>query len=104
MSNDKSTNIPNRIGFLFKTSDAPKVSLAYWVTVPEFVEEISNAINNGISINDEYIFNVMKRIYAQKDELRKQGTGVDFSFRLSRRSLRILSEKIYGNRDSWKNL
>lgn len=102
-NNEAEKDWANGIGFLFKKCDAPRTSLAYWVTVPEFVEKIKKASSKAVTIDNAYILNVMSDIYKTKQQEKLNGNNVKFNFHLSRQSLKMLSEILYGDRNSWED-
>ena len=101
--NSEKKDWSNGIGFIFKKCDAPRASLAYWVTVPDFVEKVKVAMQTTTTIDNAYILSVMSEIYKKKQQEKSNGNDVDFNFHLSRQSLKVLSEVLTGNRDSWKD-
>lgn len=98
---DNYTTTTDDIGFIFKKCDVPKACLAYWITVPEFSEEIKRIKGTNTTIDNALVFDIMKNIYKEKQDARERGIETDFKFQPARRGLRVLSELLTGNRDLW---
>lgn len=84
-------------GDLYRTSASPKISLSYWLQVPEFLEELRVLRKNNVLIDDTTIFPIMQRIYFDK----KNNRDDSLHYGLMRISLRKISEKLFGNSDEW---
>ncbi len=91
----------NGIGFLFKKVKVAPRALSYWVTVPEFVAEISKLQNKSETINEAAVFQIMQNIYKQKEADRTAGIQIDFKFQPARQCMRALSEVLTGSRENW---
>lgn len=89
------------IDFIYKKCDAPRVLLTYWISVPEFFDEISRLQGTQTEINNEVVFNVMREIYNDKEQDRLNGIPTDFKFAPARRAIRVLSGIVLGDRDLW---
>lgn len=92
---DGYTNAKERLGFLFKKISMPKPMLAYWLTVPEFLNKINDLAFKGVTIDNELVYEIMKEIYARKDA---EGNK-DFKFRIGNRSLKQLEKVLGMNRE-----
>lgn len=95
--NELNLQTNKEFGFLYRTSASPKISLSYWLQVPEFLEELRVLRGNNMSIEDATIFPIMQRIYFDK----KNNGDNSFHYGLMRSSLRKISEKLFGNSDEW---
>ena len=61
------------IGFLYKKIDAPRLSLTYWIDIPEFVDAITNLLDEGHTIGNNEVFQIMKDIYLEKNNKKRMG-------------------------------
>lgn len=91
----------NGIGFLFKKIKVAPRALSYWITVPEFVCEINKLQDKSKTIDEAVVFQIMQRIYKQKEIDKVRGDITDFKFQPARQCMRALSEFLTGNRDNW---
>lgn len=92
----------NGIGFLFKKIKVAPRALSYWVTVPEFVDEINKLQNNSETIDEVAVFQIMQGIYKQKEADKAAGIQIDFKFQPARQCIRALSEVLTGDKDAWE--
>lgn len=53
-------------GFMFKKISCSKGNLIEWFSVPEFIEGLMAYKNNGITIDNESVYELMTDIYAEK--------------------------------------
>ena len=67
---DVSTN-NHRLDFLYSQISMPRVCLAAWLRVPEFVEKISSLDADGILITDEVFLQVADPILKEKQLKRR---------------------------------
>lgn len=91
----------NGVAFLFKKVRISHTSLAYWMTVPEFVQEITLLQKKSETINEEVVFRIMQRIYREKESDKAEGIQYDFKFQPARHAMRMLSEVLTGSRENW---
>lgn len=90
------------IDFLYNKCDIPKYPLAFWISVPEFFEEIKRLSGTSAEINNAVVFNIMLEIYKEKEAERDNGKEVDFNFYATRKALRHLSKILYNDEDFWQ--
>ena len=90
------------IDFIFKKCDAPRLSLVYWRSVPEFFDEIVRVSKTDATIDNGLVFKIMLEIYREKENDMDTGFPVDFNFRLARKSLNRLSQILFGDNAAWK--
>lgn len=67
-----SEKINPALRFMFKKCSCNFTNMAYWLSVPEFEEEMLRMTKNGIEIRDDTILPVMQEIYQAKLEKRKR--------------------------------
>lgn len=79
-----------KLNFMYKKIPVPKKSMAYWMTIPEFLDEMLEKVEHSETIDCPVVYESMQRIYDQMYLLRIDGRKVDFNFRLARRSINYL--------------
>lgn len=75
----------SRLNILYKVCSAHKYNMAYWLTIPEFVDEMLSLREQGVLFNDQNVLDVMQRIYNEKDENR--ALYPDFNFSTARQAI-----------------
>lgn len=87
-----------RYGFLYRKCSCGRLPLTKWLYVPEFVAELDAMTEQGVSITDETLLPVMKKIYDQKLEerraLRKVGIRSDFEFGHAKSGIKDIRQAI----------
>ena len=93
----------NEMGFLYKKLKGfvTPALLEYWLSIPEFYDEIIRIKGTDTKIDADLVFQIMRDIYNEKLNDSAAGVQVDFRFSQARRCLRVLSEKLTGSRDNW---
>ncbi len=67
MENEKVLNEKvKRLDFLYNRISMPRICVAAWLHVPEFVETISSLDSKGVVITDEVFLNVAEPILGEK--------------------------------------
>lgn len=88
--------IDRRLGFMYKKIAMSYTPLHYWLTIPEFHDEMLNMFCEGLTIDNASVYNVAKRIYLKWECKRECSKVGDFWYRTARRGLnqleRILAE------------
>ena len=84
-------DVPAELGFMLRKISASGTSIAYWLTVPEFVSEMRNKVLHNETIDNESVLPIMERIYDEKLHLRNRGVDVDFGFYRARKAINQLS-------------
>ena len=104
-THEATTQNENEMGFLYKKlrGIVPVFSLSYWLSVPEFYDEILRLKSTNTTIDALTVFKVMQEIYKEKLEDKDDGIDVDFMFSPARRALRGLSKELTGSGDNWDN-
>lgn len=99
----KFENNGNKLGFLHKKIPMNHTALAYWVSLDEFSSRIEELISNGISIEAQPVFEIMKEIYLRYEaEKEKSFDKPDFNFYLARRGIESIWELISGSKEGWR--
>lgn len=87
-----------RFGFLYRDCSCYAPSMKYWLSIPEFRNEIASLRDNGTRVSNEIVLPVMQRIYDQKleerRELRKKGFQSDFQAGLAKSGIRSIRNAI----------
>lgn len=77
-----------RLNFMFKKISVSKMSLVYWLTLPEFEAEMLARLDNKEAIDNRVVCESMKRIYAKWEHLRDNSNEKpDFNYSLARRGI-----------------
>ena len=66
MSGEKALNAGNNLDFLYNRISMPRVCMAAWLRVPEFVEKIEKLDSDGIKITDAVVLEVARPILSEK--------------------------------------
>lgn len=83
-----STNMNPRLNFMLKKISISKISLVYWLKLPEFEAEMISRLDNQETIDDQVVCETMKRIYAKWERLREDSNEKpDFNYSLARRGI-----------------
>lgn len=106
MGNEKVLNtdvnrqvVNHRLNFMFKKISVSKMSLVYWLTLPEFEAEMLAKLDNKEAIDDRVVCESMKRIYAKWERLRDNSNEKpDFNYSLARRGINQIEKSISDNK------
>lgn len=98
---DEQLKIHN-IEFIHKELSIQDFELLYWVSVPEFVTEVQNLKQTEDTVSQMEIFEIMKNIYILRLSKKERGEYANFRFALARKSLKALSEMLYGDENAWE--
>lgn len=100
LSTDASKPVVNhRLNFMFKKISVSKMSLVYWLTLPEFEAEMLTRLDNKEPIDNQVVYESMKRIYAKWESLRKDSNiKPDFNYSLARRGINQIEKSISDNK------
>lgn len=84
----------SRLNFMYKKISIPKMAMAYWMQVPEFVSAMNDLVDRREDISDKAVYDVMLPIY--EDVLRFKGTdaGKAFNYAQLRRGVKRLEEAL----------
>lgn len=82
----------SRLGVLYKVCSAHKYNLAYWLTIPEFVDEMLGLRAKGVLFNNQNVLEVMRRIYDEKDKDR--ASYPDFNFSTARQAINQIQKAL----------
>ena len=55
--------LSDRLNFMYNKISIPKMSMVYWMKVPEFVAEMLERFERGDTIDDQSVYPVMKKVY-----------------------------------------
>lgn len=72
---------------LFKRCSVQKFPLAYWLSIPEFVDELMELKRNGVWITDETLLDAMWRFYNNQND-------DEFRFRIAKQAINQLERAI----------
>lgn len=82
---DNEDQIRRKLGFMFKKISMSQKPMTYWLSLPEFLDDIQSLIDSNITINDESVYKVLSRIYFEEEEFeRRTGLKSEFDFKLAR--------------------
>ena len=96
-------NNDNKLGFLHKKLDMNHTALAYWISLDEFSERIEAMIADGISIEPQPVFEIMKDIYIRYEKEREESPDkLDFNFYLARGGIKSLWKSMTGSTEGWR--
>ena len=85
----------NKLNFLYKKITAPYPSIRYWLSIPEFANEMLEMVTNGDTIDDFVVYESMSRIYQTKEKMKwKDKKGV-FNYRLANAAIKSLRKRLY---------
>ena len=73
----------HKLDFLKKKISAPYQSIEYWLTVPEFVDEMLDKVSRNAVIDDAVVYEVMNRIYDEKAKFKWTEQGKSFNYRMA---------------------
>lgn len=92
--------IDRRLGFMYRKISMSKVSLHYWLTIPEFHDEMLNMFCEGLTIDNASVYDVAKRIYLKWERKRdRSSVKPDFNYCLARRGIRRLENIMAENHE-----
>lgn len=95
MENEKVINtganksvVDQRLNFMFKKISISKMSLVYWLSIPEFEAEMLARLNNKEPIDNQVVCESMRCIYEKWEHLRGNSSiKPDFNYSLARRGI-----------------
>lgn len=88
-------NTPNsKLLFLFNKIDIPKMSMLYWLCVPEFEQAMLNLVNEGKSIDNRVVYENMTEIYNNLLPYRGTEKATNCNFCQMRRGINKLSKAL----------
>ena len=85
----------HRLNFLKKKIHVPYQSLEYWLTIPEFVNAISEKVCNGETIDDRVVYESISEIYNEKEKVKWTNEAGTFNYRLANAAVKRL-RKVLG--------
>lgn len=86
-----------RLNFMFKKISVSTTSLVCWLNVQEFEAEMISRLDNNETIDNQSVYESMKRIYAKWERLRESSNEKpDFNFRLTRRGIIQIERALEG--------
>ena len=85
-------------GFLFKKSSLPKVDLNSLLLIDDFVKEADLIMAKGKGIEDNDIYDIVKRLYFPK---LKSGERSGTARRLNK-AIRHFSSVLFGDESAWE--
>lgn len=86
MGNELSTQEKaSKMAFLCKKISTHESNMAYWLTIPEFVNVLYTMFEQGKVIDDSSVLNLMKVVYRSKEEA--QVPNSEFNYRWARRAI-----------------
>lgn len=95
-------NTPNnKLLFLFNKINIPKMSMLYWLCVPEFEQAMLKLVNEGKSINNRVVYENMTEIYNNLLPYKGTEKATNCNFCQMRRGINQLS-KVLEQTDSTK--
>lgn len=83
-----------KLSFMFNKISVPKMSMVYWLKVPEFVDAIFNLYDNGKTIDDKVVYDVMTSIYDEVLPYKGTERTVEYNFSKMRQGIARLREKL----------
>lgn len=75
----------SQLNILYKVCSAHKYNIAYWLTIPEFIDEMCALRSKGVWFNNQNVLEVMERIYFERDMNR--ALYPDFNFSTARQAI-----------------
>lgn len=95
---DKNDSLDSKFGFMYRACSCYVDSMRYWLSIPEFRNEIEALLSQGVQITDDLILPIMQNIYEKKilerRELRKNGIQSDFQAGVAKSGIRDLKKAV----------
>lgn len=92
---DNDDEVRRKLGFLYKKSSMKPIAMSYWMTVPEFLEDVMTLYERREVIDDAALLTIVARIYSEKKE---ESLGfekrIDFNFRAARQGINNLKKAL----------
>ena len=79
-----------QLNFLKKKIAAPYQSLEYWLTVPEFVNEMVEKVRNGDTIDNRVVYDSISEIYREREKVKWTNEAGTFNYRLANAAVKRL--------------
>ena len=96
MSDDK------KLLFLYNKIDIPAIAMHEWMKVPEFVQDMLDKVSKSETIDNWTVYKSMEEIYWGLERQKESGNSADVSYRLLRRSMTRLRNKVQTGEDIYK--
>lgn len=92
------------LNFLYNKIAVPKMTMVYWLSLPEFSSEVSKHVAKNNTINDKLIYSIIKDIYFPHKKKRDEfgSSADDFDHHRTRKGLRCLSKQIFNDESYWE--
>ena len=92
------------LDFMYDKIAVPKMTMVYWLSIPEFSNAIYKHISNNETINNKLVYGIIKDIYFPhkkiKDELGSKAD--DFDHYRTKKGLKSLSKLIHNDEKYWE--
>lgn len=83
-----------QLQFMYNKISVPKMALSYWMTIPEFVEEMLRMLSNSETIDNKSVYLVMDGLYRDMERYRKTPKGQHINYRLARSAVNALKREL----------
>lgn len=83
------------LGFLSRKLHMPPACTAFWLTDQEFVDRVRGLMVNGITVNDENVYDIMIDIYTKREYAKRNHIVGEFEWFFlptARRGLRAMAK------------
>lgn len=91
------------LNFMYKKIDVPRPVMVSWLKLPEFTNAIQSKIESGISINNKTVYDVVKKIYFEKIQMKDSGQDIgDFNHYGMKRGIQKLCKILFDDSNYWK--
>lgn len=84
----------SQLSFLYNKLSMPKMSLVYWLKVPEFVDAIFGMLQRSEVIDDSTVYPILVRLYEALEPLKGTPKTEGFSFAKMRQGIKKLHEAL----------
>lgn len=92
------------LNFMYKKIDVPRPVMVSWFKLPEFTNAIQNKIDLGISINNQVVYDIIKKIYFEKLQMKSNGQNIgDFNYYGMKRGIQKLCKILFDESNYWKH-
>lgn len=91
------SGLGNKLNFMFNKISVPKMSMVYWLKVPEFVDAILEMYEGQKVIDDATVHEVMVRVYDQTIAYKGTDRAKDYNYAKMRQGIKHLSEVLHLN-------
>ena len=89
------SNDVRQLNFLKKKISAPYQSIEYWLTVPEFVDDMLEKVRNRETIDNRVVYESISAIYKRKELVKWTSEAGSFNYRLANAAVKRL-RKVLG--------